>query len=289
MNEKKLSFDFEIENAMFSVILDGGFFDFEFDNGFRVHNHNTYEFHFALQGDIVFQTEHGTFELDKGEILIVAPYTIHACVKGVEKSVKTSFCFSFTETKKKSESNIYKLFVDYFSTIDSAKKFKASAKYSETIERILCEFYSDSPFSIARLKAQCSLLFLEIADELKSSESTSAFTDTITHENDVIHAVIEEYVNRNYNGNISLHSLSKILNLCEKQTSRIVKKEFGITFRDLVAKTRYSAAIYLLRNTEISMSEIATRIGYNTYNGFYNLFLSKSGVSPEEYRLNNKK
>ncbi len=286
---KNISFDFEIENARISVELDGGFFDFRFANDYRVHNHNAYELHYALQSNIVFRTDHGTFELDKGEILIIAPYTIHACVMGIEKSVKTSFCFSFSETRKASENNIYKLFAESFSAISPARHFKASPKYSEAIENILREFYSDSPLASARLKAQCSLLFLEIAEELATLKDRASSNGATASENDVTHAVIEEYVNRNYNGDISLRSLSKILNLCEKQTSRVVKKEFGVTFRELVAKTRYSAAIYLLTNTDASISEIATRIGYDTYNGFYSLFVSKSGMSPEEYRADNKK
>ncbi len=283
-NKKHLSFDFEIENTKILIALDGGFFDFEFDNSFRVHNHNSYEFHIAMQGDVAFKTEHGTYELDESDIFIIAPYVIHSCVRGVEKSVKTSFCFSFSETGEKSKNDIYTLLTKSFSKISSAKQFKASKKYVEIIERILCEFYSDAPLSQARLKAHFSLLFLEIAENLMLTESIDSTYKVPPSESDVCRAVIEEYVNRNYNSNLSLGTLSKILNLCKKQTSRVVKKEFGMTFRQLVAKTRYSAATYLLTNTNASISEIATKVGYDTYNGFYNMFLSKSGMSPEQYR-----
>ncbi|MBE6965879.1 MAG: AraC family transcriptional regulator [Ruminococcaceae bacterium] len=283
--EKAFSFDFEIENALISIVLQGGFFDFQFDNSFRVHNHSDYEFHFALQNDVAFKTETGTFSLDKSDIFIIAPYTIHSCISGTERTFKMSFCFSFSKTRSKSKKDVYRLLTDSFSEISSAKQIKATAKQTEIMEHILSVFYSEKPFAQARLKAYFSLLFLEIAEKLTPAGSTTAPSDSHTAEPRVARAIIEEYVNRNYNKNISVRELSGILYLCEKQVSRVVKKEFGMTFRQLVAKTRYSVAIYLLANTDVPVTEIAARVGYNSYNGFYNMFLANAKIPPEQYRM----
>ena len=62
-----------------------------------------------------------------------------------------------------------------------------------------------------------------------------------------------------------------------------------MSFCGFVARIRCGAAEYLLRNTDMSVSEIAERVGYRTYNGFYNMFISSVGSPPTHYRTEQNK
>ena len=72
--------------------------------------------------------------------------------------------------------------------------------------------------------------------------------------------------------------------LSQKQVSRIVKKQYGCTFPELMNQKRMSVAVMLLKNTHLSVSEIAVRVGINNENYFYKLFKERCGVTPLKYR-----
>ena len=144
---------------------------------------------------------------------------------------------------------------------------------------------------------QFCLLILSLAREL-SPEIISETQDNDvlivgktekTGEKNLRRIMIEDYVNTNFNNDISLKQLSRELFLSEKQTERVFKEEMGIGFSDFVAKVRLDAAIYYLKSTNIKVQDIAAKVGYKSYNGFYRLFYNSMGISPKDYRKNERK
>lgn len=84
--------------------------------------------------------------------------------------------------------------------------------------------------------------------------------------------VIHEYMSKNYRSNLTLADLAGELNLSEKQTERLVQKYTGRTFRKELARHRMEAARHLLETESISMAEVAERVGYRSYSGFWKAF-----------------
>lgn len=68
--------------------------------------------------------------------------------------------------------------------------------------------------------------------------------------------------------------------------SRIMKQELGISFKDFLTMLRISRAIQLMRNPELSINQIAEKVGYSNQHYFSAAFKNCQGVSPSEYRRN---
>jgi AraC-like DNA-binding protein len=73
-----------------------------------------------------------------------------------------------------------------------------------------------------------------------------------------------------------------------KQINRLFKKEIGTTVYDYLINKKLRTAKMLLKDTEMSVSEISYHIGYNDSHHFSNVFRKKTGLSPTEYRRGKK-
>ncbi|WP_050698738.1 response regulator [Anaeromassilibacillus senegalensis] len=66
---------------------------------------------------------------------------------------------------------------------------------------------------------------------------------------------------------------------------RLFKKETGTSINDYLVGARLQEAKRLLRQTEYSIGEIASRVGYSNFSYFSKLFKTETGYTPNEYRL----
>lgn len=80
---------------------------------------------------------------------------------------------------------------------------------------------------------------------------------------------IFEYLGMYYNQDISLADISAALNLSPKQTQRIIMKETGLTFLELLTSRRMHMADYLIDHSNMTLNEIAQYVGYSSYSGFW--------------------
>lgn len=96
------------------------------------------------------------------------------------------------------------------------------------------------------------------------------------------------YIKQNYNKNISLDILSNHLCINPSYLSRLMKKETNKNFSEIVLDTRLSASKKLLRDPKLRLNEIAVLVGYKDYAYFYQVFKKSIGITPMDYRKNNK-
>lgn len=288
----KYTICFEIENTRIYITLYGGFFN-TFGAKNVVHNHNQFELHFILEGITILELGTKQICLQSTEGCILAPGVVHNWKESKEKTIQTNFCFAFEKIKKKTPYDTYSLFSRAFKRIESFEKIENTEKYLADLTRVLSEFYSEKPLTQYKIKQCFSLILSTLVEDLlpnahapeKDSGESQVTADT---EKNLRRIMIEEYVNRNYDKNLSLKDLSNVLHLSEKQTVRTFEKEFQMGFRAYIMKFRLNVATHLLSQTDLSVTEIASKVGYKSYNGFYKFFFSQTGQSPEEYRTHAK-
>ena len=290
MNSQELNdkLTIEVENLRIYVVLYGGFF-YQSSEQSPTHSHNRYEFHLTIDGCTNLSTNSKEFSLNSSQACIVAPHVIHTCRPIREKTVKTSFGFSFEKINKKTKNDIYSIFSKAFCNIEDVRKIDYANKYIPDLNRIMSVFYSRESFALIKLKMYFSLFMFNLADDLlpeNEHELSQLNTEPRIEKTDknIRRIMIEDYINHNYGKEISLESLSKTLYLSKKQTERIFAQEIGMSFKSFVLKIRLEAAIYYLCNTQIPVAEISSKVGYKSYNGFYRLFFSHTNMTPLEYR-----
>ncbi|HYH04211.1 MAG TPA: response regulator [Bacillota bacterium] len=100
-----------------------------------------------------------------------------------------------------------------------------------------------------------------------------------------------QYIEENYTREISLAEIAKQVNLSESYFSYLFKKETGDGLANYISHLRLTMGKKLLKNTTLSICEIAEKIGFNNVYYFSGTFKKVFGVSPKEYQkmVNRKK
>ncbi|MBB6734320.1 AraC family transcriptional regulator [Cohnella zeiphila] len=83
---------------------------------------------------------------------------------------------------------------------------------------------------------------------------------------------------------LSLKELAGLAGRSEAYVSREFKKATGMNFVDYVHKLRVGRAAALLSATDMSITEIASEVGYDYFRTFSRAFKALKGMPPSEYR-----
>ena len=280
----------EIENLRILISLYGGFFEHHSLHS-STHSHKSYEFHISIEGTSELNSDLCSISLKQSQACIIAPNVLHNFVPTTERHLGSSFCFSFERINKYTKSNLYEKVTKSFESVTHITKIDFAEHYLNDLKSILTEFYIKKTFSQIRIKTMFLLFILSLADELLPGvgENANILVPNLNKsEKDIRRVVIEDYISQNLDRELSLKSLSGILYLSEKQTERIFEQEFGMPFKKYILNVRFNEAIYYLSNTDMPMQNIASLVGYKTYNGFHQMFTARTGLSPKEYRARNQ-
>ncbi len=88
---------------------------------------------------------------------------------------------------------------------------------------------------------------------------------------------------------ISLEQLEHEFHFQRDYYSRLIKKYTGFTYAEYVKAMRMDKAKNLLTNTDISVKEIMSYLGYHSHDSFYQCFQKETGMSPLSYREAHRK
>ncbi|PWM74499.1 MAG: hypothetical protein DBX59_03680 [Bacillota bacterium] len=97
------------------------------------------------------------------------------------------------------------------------------------------------------------------------------------------------YINNNYAWNITLEEIARECHYSESYVRHVFKEKTDTTIGNYVTTLRVAKAKNMLKNTALSVSEIAADVGYSEPNYFTNVFRKATGVSPKQYRKNAQK
>lgn len=90
-------------------------------------------------------------------------------------------------------------------------------------------------------------------------------------------------------GNISLNECADSLSYHPNYLSKVLKREKGVTFTDIVNEEKLKQAKYMLLTTEYSVAEISERLHYNNVQNFIRFFKNQVGSTPAAFRKEHKK
>ena len=99
--------------------------------------------------------------------------------------------------------------------------------------------------------------------------------------------MIEDFLYRNAYHSFTIRELADYLHLSERQTSRILLRQFGFTFKQIVNNNRIQTAKMMLLRGE-SINRTAELVGYQSINGFRKAFKAVEGVTPNEFVKRNR-
>ncbi len=86
------------------------------------------------------------------------------------------------------------------------------------------------------------------------------------------------------NEDLSLEVVATEVGIPPNYVSKILKEEYGLTFKQYLNHLRVANARKLLKETNLNISEIAYESGYGNVKHFNRIFKNSEGVSPGDYR-----
>ena len=97
---------------------------------------------------------------------------------------------------------------------------------------------------------------------------------------------IVEYIDTHTEGEwLDLNNLSRQFGVTPQYISNVFKKYRDENIKDYIAKRKLMHAKDLLATTELTVKEVAARLGYANEIGVIRLFRKYEGITPGNYRL----
>ena len=103
-------------------------------------------------------------------------------------------------------------------------------------------------------------------------------------ESESVVAKAKAYIDENYQKDISLDDVSRMVDISPYYFSKLFKQEQGENFIEYLTRTRMKNARQLLKNQRYSIKEVCAMCGYSDSNYFSRVFKKYEGVTPSEYR-----
>ncbi len=240
-----------VSDSKIKIIMQDSFFAND-DVSPVLHKHIYPEIHAIAEGEAVYLVQNKRHTLKKGDILLIDSGKFHKCEKATENLKFIAFQLSgnteFKAGRYKTEPSILQ---------STLKNINYYAKNGDA----------------TKIKAYLMLICAELAENKK--DKLIPVTDR--------EYIISEYFALNYNGNANIKELADKLGVCTKQASRLVKRYTGNNFRTELSKRRISVAKLLISEGTLSVAEIAFKVGYNSYSGFWKAYNSDRSNKNENF------
>jgi len=95
---------------------------------------------------------------------------------------------------------------------------------------------------------------------------------------------LREFVLDNWSVNFSLKELADVIHVHPVTISKNFSRYFGCTLGEFIRKYRIEKALYLIRTTELSLTDIAFTCGFADQSHFIRTFKKLTGTLPLHYR-----
>ena len=195
-----------------------------------LHSHPYPEIHIFIEGSGDYTVEDVRYALSPGDVILIPAGQLHA-------------------TKATPESRVFVLQVDL--AIPTVQRQTLPPTMLTALDN------ADGEAIDPVIPTLCYLVSLLSASSLYT-----------VRKNDDYAYLIHEYIEQHYHRALRLCDLAEVLHLSERQTQRIIRSLFGMSFSELLASHRASVAERLAATTDMPWARIAEYVGYETYSGF---------------------
>lgn len=243
------------------------------------HYHEEYELYYMLDGGTTYFIDGEIFSINKGDFVFIPRGLSHNTDnQNYRHNERILISFReeiFHEDQRFILEELAKTRVVYVPDTQlpvlESLLFKIEAEYvqSEKGKEVLLDLYIQEVLTLL-YRYKC---------ERKS----------VIQESDKIVYTISEYIGKNYGQDITLKSLSKDFAISEGYLSRKFKAVSGLGVNQYITYVRISHAEKLLRDSDLSVTEIAEKCGFCGSTYFSSVFRKLKGVPPLTYRKQERK
>jgi YesN/AraC family two-component response regulator len=221
---------------------------------------------------------------------------IRDVLKGEKYSVLEAACYS--EALRHLDNSFHLALIDYsLPEHNGLDVLKAVRKKHPAMPAILITGYGSESVAIKALRAgvndylkkPLSLGYLvDRVSELLEREGRAAGRnrepETVENRDVFIVDAAAAYINENHAERLSLDKLATVTCMNKYKLCRLFKERHKFGFVEYLNGVRIKKAVELLKNPDLSVTDIAFTVGYGSIQHFERVFNKFYGISPKAYR-----
>lgn len=271
-SDKKINFDItQVKGKAYAEMKDA-------------HYHPYYEFYYLLSGTRKIFINDTIYSVKKGDLIIIPKGELHRTtyIGGeTHERIVMDFNDAFLEPL------ISKIGYDAFNKCFDNRQLSIPPNRREYVEelfgKIIREHNGVDTYSAIIL----SLYVYELIMFVLRCRENSDHPCSVAEIGDDIISDAARYISSNFTHDFSLTQLAAKYNMSPSYFSRKFKLCTGFGYKEYLITIRILEAGKLLLNTDLSITEIAEKCGFDDSNYFGDSFKKVKGISPREYRKAN--
>ena len=249
-------------------------------NFFRINWHKYFELLILLEGRTIVCVEGKKYALHKNDIFLINPNEMHTIIPDQVNSNALIIHFS-SEVFKEAYPNHENLKIFCRSELSSQMlpKFQYIRLCAAVL--VLSSLHNDLASKLMH-KGSFEILLGLLLSKFPIEETKKNHKEHEVKNRKAIQEIIK-YISKNFMKEISLDRLAKLTNYNRTYLSTFFRKNVGISFYEYLTRTRFRYALFLLNNTQKTVSEIALDSGFPDLKSFTTYYKRTLGMLPSEH------
>ena len=238
-------------------------------SGAPQHYHSLFEIYYLKSGKCNYFIHNKSFTVEEGDILVIPAGIIHKSQYADNNYTRLLINCS----KYYIPSSIFNSLQDimYVYHNDDIRP-----KIDELFSIIQKDYENPDDFASDSLRAHMHTLFLLMIRN--PNQKRTEFVKNAYIEQAV------DFIQKNFANEITLSDVAKLCSVSPEHMSRTFKKETGFGFSEYLTHIRLKNAESLLKNTALSITEVAYQCGFCDSNYFSVIFKRNFGITPRSMR-----
>ncbi len=235
------------------------------------HFHVNYEIYYLIYGKRRYVVDNSIYDIEAGDIILIPPMVMHKTQRapGVDEDHER-FLFNVAEIP------------DILKPVFEKNFYRPNGEYKQKIKELIDESVNEKGTDekntfLHTLNLHKILLILSKMPKGKSVRHKLS-------ERDKIIQTAAGYIKENCHKSLTLKEISNDFGFTPEYFSSIFKKAIGLGFVDYLNNMRVAMSFEFLVNTDMPISEISEKCGFNDSNYFTIVFRKVTGKSPTKYR-----
>ncbi len=231
------------------------------DFSYHAHLHNCLEFSFCREGQVQVTVDGRVVALGENQGIVIPPNSIHSY-----------------ETPEHSLFDTLLVGLDVLPELSRLLHRKTPEQLWFSMDGTTGQLLSEC-FSAEQSYFAAKALLYKVCDRFTAE---NRFTPRQSSGSSPC-VKIMEHIRGNFRQELTLQSVADATGYSYHYISRMVRKNFGVTFTQLLAQYRIAYACNLLEGGDNSISQVALAVGFGSIRSFNRVFRQLTGMTPAEY------
>ncbi|MFR1662848.1 MAG: AraC family transcriptional regulator [Blautia caecimuris] len=260
---------------------------------FPSHRHNFIEVLYVCEGSLINIIGGKQVVIEAGELLFLNQFTRHEILPAGKNDIAINFMilpefFDVAYTMAGSNNVLADFLVNVLRQNEEKGEYlhfrvAEVLQIQNLLENMIYSLVTGRGDQNRINQTTMGLIFLYLLDSVQYAEMRVPNQ----YEN-MISMTTLDYIEQNYK-TATLTELCVRLHLPMHVLSKMIKKNTGFNFKELLQRKRMNKAIELMCETELPISDIIAAVGYENGSYFHRVFREKYHVTPRAFREINRK